>query len=174
MTKTLLEMSNLQQVARNEQLQLAPMVEEIFTDLAPLAEKRSLTLEAEGDASLTGSDALIYRLLFNLVENGIKYNHSGGCVHVTVSHTQEDVELLVEDTGMGIPQAAIEHIFERFYRVDKARSRQAGGSGLGLSIVHELVERNFGSIAVSSEEGKGTRFTVRLPYFALEEDEDDA
>ena len=75
---------------------------------------------------------------------------------------------------MGIPQAAIEHIFERFYRVDKARSRQAGGSGLGLSIVHELVERNFGSIAVSSEEGKGTRFTVQLPYFALEEDEDDA
>ena len=85
MTKTLLEMSNLQQVARNEQLQLAPMVEEIFTDLAPLAEKRSITLEAEGDAALTGSDALIYRMLFNLTENAVKYNRLGGSVRVELA-----------------------------------------------------------------------------------------
>ena len=115
-----------------------------------------------------------YQIIFNLVENGIKYNHAGGSVHVTARHTQDEAELLVEDTGMGIPQDAIEHIFERFYRVDKARSRQAGGSGLGLSIVHELVERNFGTIEVSSKEGEGTKFTVRMPYFELEEDDGDA
>ena len=152
------------------------IVRRVFRMLVPLADKTEVRLTANLDRGcfVLSMEDDAYQIIFNLVENGIKYNHSGGCVHVTVSHTQEDVELLVEDTGMGIPQAAIEHIFERFYRVDKARSRQAGGSGLGLSIVHELVERNFGSIAVSSEEGKGTRFTVRLPYFALEEDEDDA
>ena len=112
-----------------------------------------------------------YQIIFNLVENGIKYNHAGGSVHVTVRHTQDEAELLVEDTGMGIPQDAIEHIFERFYRVDKARSRQAGGSGLGLSIVRELVARNLGAIDVSSIEGSGTRFTVVLPYFDMEREE---
>ncbi len=104
MTKTLLEMSNLQQVARNEQLQLAPMVEEIFTDLAPLAEKRSITLEAEGDAALTGSDALIYRMLFNLTENAVKYNRFGGSVRVELAQGQEKCIIRVSDTGCGIPE----------------------------------------------------------------------
>ena len=163
-------------VCDHEVVDLSEIVRRVFRMLVPLADKTEVRLTANLDRGcfVLSMEDDAYQIIFNLVENGIKYNHSGGCVHVTVSHTQEDVELLVEDTGMGIPQAAIEHIFERFYRVDKARSRQAGGSGLGLSIVHELVERNFGSIAVSSEEGKGTRFTVRLPYFALEEDEDDA
>ena len=104
MTKTLLEMSNLQQVARNEQLQLAPMVEEIFTDLASLAEKRSITLEAEGDAALTGSDALIYRMLFNLTENAVKYNRLGGSVRVELAQGQEKCIIRVSDTGCGIPE----------------------------------------------------------------------
>ena len=104
MTKTLLEMSNLQQVARNEQLQLAPMIEEIFTDLAPLAEQRSISLEAEGDAALTGSDALIYRLLFNLTENAVKYNRPGGSVRVELAQGQEKCIIRVSDTGCGIPE----------------------------------------------------------------------
>ena len=175
LVRTLLEMSNLQSVSRTDQIALAPLVEEILTDLTPLAQKNNISLQQDcEELGMVGSDALIYRLVFNLVENGIKYNHAGGSVHVTVRHTQDEAELLVEDTGMGIPQDAIEHIFERFYRVDKARSRQAGGSGLGLSIVHELVERNFGTIEVSSKEGEGTKFTVRMPYFELEEDDDDA
>ena len=114
MTKTLLEMSNLQQVARNEQLQLAPMVEEIFTDLAPLAEKRSISLEAEGDASLTGSDALIYRLLFNLTENAVKYNRSGGAVRVELTQRQEKCIIRVSDTGCGIPEEYQRSIFHPF------------------------------------------------------------
>lgn len=178
MTQKLLTLSkaDAETVCDHEVVDLSEIVRRVFRMLVPLADKTEVRLTANLDRGcfVLSMEDDAYQIIFNLVENGIKYNHSGGCVHVTVSHTQEDVELLVEDTGMGIPQAAIEHIFERFYRVDKARSRQAGGSGLGLSIVHELVERNFGSIAVSSEEGKGTRFTVQLPYFALEEDEDDA
>ena len=178
MTQKLLTLSkaDAETVCDHEVVDLSEIVRRVFRMLVPLADKTEVRLTANLDRGcfVLSMEDDAYQIIFNLVENGIKYNHSGGCVHVTVSHTQEDVELLVEDTGMGIPQAAIEHIFERFYRVDKARSRQAGGSGLGLSIVHELVERNFGSIAVSSEEGKGTHFTVRMPYFALEEDEDDA
>ena len=139
MTKTLLEMSNLQQVARNEQLQLAPMVEEIFTDLAPLAEKRSITLEAEGDAALTGSDALIYRMLFNLTENAVKYNRLGGSVRVELAQGQEKCIIRVSDTGCGIPEEYQRSIFHPFFRVDKSRSREYGGAGLGLSLVWEIV-----------------------------------
>ena len=135
MTKTLLEMSNLQQVARNEQLQLAPMVEEIFTDLASLAEKRSITLEAEGDAALTGSDALIYRMLFNLTENAVKYNRLGGSVRVELAQGQEKCIIRVSDTGCGIPEEYQRSIFHPFFRVDKSRSREYGGAGLGLSLV---------------------------------------
>ena len=131
MTKTLLEMSNLQQVARNEQIQLAPMVEEIFTDLAPLAEKRSITLDAAGDAALTGSDALIYRLLFNLTENAVKYNRPGGSVRVELAQGQEKCIIRVSDTGCGIPEEYQRSIFHPFFRVDKSRSREYGGAGLG-------------------------------------------
>ena len=129
MTKTLLEMSNLQQVARNEQLQLAPMVEEIFTDLASLAEKRSITLEAEGDAALTGSDALIYRMLFNLTENAVKYNRLGGSVRVELAQGQEKCIIRVSDTGCGIPEEYQRSIFHPFFRVDKSRSREYGARG---------------------------------------------
>ena len=105
------------------------------------------------------------------MENAIKYNHDGGQVHVRLQRREDDVVLRVEDTGVGIPEDAREHIFERFYRVDKARSRQAGGSGLGLSIVHDLVERNFGEIQVGARDGGGTVFIVTFPYFDMEVEE---
>ena len=117
MTKTLLEMSNLQQVARNEQIQLIPMIEEIFTDLAPLAEKRGVTLKAEGDGIMTGSDALIYRLIFNLTENAVKYNRPGGAVWVYVTQETEKVLIRVSDTGRGIPEEYQRSIFQPFFRV---------------------------------------------------------
>ena len=163
MTRTLLEMSNLQQVARNEQLQLAPMVEEIFTDLAPLAEKRSITLEAEGDAALTGSDALIYRLLFNLTENAVKYNRPGGSVRVELAQGQEKCIIRVSDTGCGIPEEYQRSIFHPFFRVDKSRSREYGGAGLGLSLVWEIANLHGGSVWVEESSDKGTTIAVELP-----------
>lgn len=163
MTKTLLEMSNLQQVARNEQLQLAPMVEEIFTDLAPLAEKRSISLEAEGDAALTGSDALIYRLLFNLTENAVKYNRPGGSVRVELAQGQEKCIIRVSDTGCGIPEEYQRSIFHPFFRVDKSRSREYGGAGLGLSLVWEIANLHGGSVWVEESSDKGTTIAVELP-----------
>ena len=163
MTKTLLEMSNLQQVARNEQLQLAPMVEEIFTDLASLAEKRSITLEAEGDAALTGSDALIYRMLFNLTENAVKYNRLGGSVRVELAQGQEKCIIRVSDTGCGIPEEYQRSIFHPFFRVDKYRSREYGGAGLGLSLVWEIADLHGGSVWVEKSSEKGTTIAVGLP-----------
>ena len=163
MTKTLLEMSNLQQVARNERIQLAPMVEEIFTDLAPLAEKRSITLEAEGDAALTGSDALIYRLLFNLTENAVKYNRPGGSVRVCVTQEPEKLRICVSDTGCGIPEKYQQSIFQPFFRVDKSRSREYGGAGRGLSLVWEIADLHGGSVWVEESSDKGTTIAVELP-----------
>ena len=163
MTKTLLEMSNLQQVARNERIQLAPMVEEIFADLAPLAEKRSITLEAEGDASLTGSDALIYRLLFNLTENAVKYNRPGGSVRVELAQGPEKCIIRVSDTGCGIPEEYQRSIFQPFFRVDKSRSREYGGAGLGLSLVWEIANLHGGSVWVEESSDKGTTIAVELP-----------
>ena len=178
MTQKLLTLSkaDAQTTCEHEVVDLGETVRRVFRMLVPLADRTEIQLTASLDRGcyVLSMEDDAYQIIFNLVENGIKYNHAGGSVHVTVRHTQDEAELLVEDTGMGIPQDAIEHIFERFYRVDKARSRQAGGSGLGLSIVHELVERNFGTIEVSSKEGEGTKFTVRMPYFELEEDDGDA
>ena len=162
MTKTLLEMSNLRQVARNERIQLAPMIEEIFTDLAPLAEKRGVTLTAEGDGVMTGSDALIYRLVFNLAENAIKYNHSGGSVRVSVAQEPKKLLLRVSDTGCGIPQAYRQSIFQPFFRVDKSRSREYGGAGLGLSLVWEIANLHGGSVWVEESSEKGTVIAVEL------------
>ena len=163
MTRTLLEMSNLRQVARNERIQLAPMIEEIFTDLAPLAEKSGISLERNGDGAMIGSDALIYRLLFNLTENAIKYNRPNGSVRVSVS--QEDKQLLfrVSDTGCGIPKEFQRSIFHPFFRVDKSRSREYGGVGLGLSLVWEIVDLHGGSVWVEESSDNGTTIAVKLP-----------
>ena len=163
MTRTLLEMSNLQQVARNEKLQLAPMIEEIFTDLAPLSDKRGVTLTAEGDGIMTGSDALIYRLLFNLTENAVKYNRPGGSVRVELAQEQETCIIRVSDTGCGIPEVYQRSIFQPFFRVDKSRSREYGGAGLGLSLVWEIADLHGGSVWVEKSSEKGTTIAVGLP-----------
>ena len=163
MTKTLLEMSNLRQVARNERIQLAPMIEEIFTDLAPLSDKRGVTLTAEGDGIMTGSDALIYRLIFNLTENAVKYNRPGGSVRVSVAQEPEKLLLRVSDTGCGIPEVYQRSIFQPFFRVDKSRSREYGGAGLGLSLVWEIADLHGGSVWVEKSSEKGTTIAVGLP-----------
>ena len=163
MTRTLLEMSNLQQVARNERIQLAPMIEEIFTDLAPLSDKRGVTLTAEGDGIMTGSDALIYRLIFNLTENAVKYNRQGGSVRVSVTQKPEKLLLRVSDTGCGIPEEYQRSIFQPFFRVDKSRSREYGGAGLGLSLVWEIADLHGGSVWVEESSDKGTTIAVELP-----------
>ncbi len=163
MTRTLLEMSNLQQVARNERIQLAPMIEEIFTDLAPLSDKRGVTLTAEGDGIMTGSDALIYRLIFNLTENAVKYNRQGGSVRVSVTQEPEKLLLRVSDTGCGIPEEYQRSIFQPFFRVDKSRSREYGGAGLGLSLVWEIADLHGGSVWVEESSDKGTTIAVELP-----------
>ena len=163
MTKTLLEMSNLQQVARNEQIQIAPMVEEIFTDLAPLAEKADIALELDGDGAMTGSDALIYRLIFNLTENAIKYNRPGGSVRVSVSQPEKRLLIRVSDTGCGIPGEYQRSIFQPFFRVDKSRSREYGGAGLGLSLVWEIADLHGGSVWVEESSDKGSTIAVELP-----------
>ena len=163
MTRTLLEMSNLQQVARNERIQLAPMIEEIFTDLAPLSDKRGVTLTAEGDGIMTGSDALIYRLIFNLTENAVKYNRQGGSVRVSVTQKPEKLLLRVSDTGCGIPKEYQCSIFQPFFRVDKSRSREYGGAGLGLSLVWEIADLHGGSVWVEESSDKGTTIAVELP-----------
>ena len=163
MTKTLLEMSNLQQVARNERIQLAPMVEEIFADLAPLTDKRGITLEAEGDGVMTGSDALIYRLLFNLTENAVKYNRPGGSVRVCVTQEPEKLRIRVSDTGCGIPEKYQQSIFQPFFRVDKSRSREYGGAGLGLSLAWEIANLHGGYIWVEKSSEKGSTIAVELP-----------
>ena len=163
MTRTLLEMSNLQQVARNERIQLAPMIEEIFTDLAPLSDKRGVTLTAEGNGIMTGSDALIYRLIFNLTENAVKYNRQGGSVRVSVTQEPEKLLLRVSDTGCGIPEEYQRSIFQPFFRVDKSRSREYGGAGLGLSLVWEIADLHGGFVWVEKSSDKGTTIAVELP-----------
>ena len=163
MTKTLLEMSNLQQVARNEHIQLAPMIEEIFTDLASLAEKKEISLVYDGDGVMTGSDALIYRLLFNLAENAVKYNRPGGRVRISVTQEPEKLLIRVSDTGCGIPGEYQRSIFQPFFRVDKSRSREFGGAGLGLSLVWEIANLHGGRVWVAESSEGGTTIAVELP-----------
>ena len=163
MTKTLLEMSGLQSVPRKDRVQLAPMLEEIFTDLAPLAEKRGITLEREGDGTVTGSDALLYRMLFNLTENAVKYDRPGGTVRVSVTEEGERLVVRVADTGCGIPERYRESIFQPFFRVDKSRSREYGGVGLGLSLVWEIVDLHGGCVRVEESSDEGTTIAVELP-----------
>ena len=163
MTKTLLEMSALQSVPRNDRIQLAPMMEEILTDLAPLAEKSGITLACDGDGAMTGSDGLIYRLLFNLTENAIKYNRPGGTVRLAVQEEAARLVIRVSDTGCGIPEPYRESIFQPFFRVDKSRSREYGGVGLGLSLVWAIAELHGGSVCVEDSSEAGTTIAVQLP-----------
>lgn len=161
---TLLEMSNLSSAPRSDRIELAPLVEEIITDLTPLASQNDITMEQDCDnVVITGSDALIYRLVFNLIENAVKYNRRGGSVSVSVHKENNDVVVRVSDTGFGIPEEYRESIFQPFFRVDKSRSRQMGGVGLGLALVHEIAVLHGGSVRAEPGNKVGTVFIVTLP-----------
>ena len=161
MVKTLLDMSELQTVGRDEKIIVDALVDEVLTDLEPLAQEKSIKLIGKCKAAtMVGSDILIYRLVYNLVENAIKYNHSGGQVTVTVYQKEKQVYLSVADTGSGIPEELRERVFEPFFRVDKSRSRELGGVGLGLALVREIVRVHDGSITVKSNPSGGTIFEV--------------
>ena len=163
MVKTLLDMSELQTVGRDDEIILDALVDEVLEDLEPLAETKNIRLIGKcKDITMVGSDILIYRLVYNLVENAIKYNHSGGQVTVTADRKEKHVYLSVEDTGTGIPEELKERVFEPFFRVDKSRSRELGGVGLGLALVREIVRVHDGSITVKSNPSGGTIFEVVL------------
>ena len=166
MTKTLLEMSELRTVPCNDRIEIAPMIEEIFADLTPLAEKNGIILESTGDGTMTGSDTLIYRLLFNLTENAIRYNRPDGIVRITVTEEEKRLIIRVSDTGCGVPEQYRESIFQPFFRVDKSRSRENGGVGLGLSLVWEIVTLHSGEVRVEKSSEKGTTIAVKLPLDA--------
>ena len=161
MVKTLLDMSELQSVGRDDKIILDAIVEEVLADLEPLAVEKNIKLIGKcEDATMIGSDILIYRLVYNLVENAIKYNHPLGQVTVTTYQRNKHVYLSVEDTGSGIPKELRERVFEPFFRVDKSRSRELGGVGLGLALVHEIVRVHDGSICIKSGKTGGTIFEV--------------
>lgn len=161
MVKTLLDMSELQTVGRDDKIILDAIVEEVLADLEPLAVEKNIKLIGKcEDATMIGSDILIYRLVYNLVENAIKYNHPLGQVTVTAYQRNKHVYVSVEDTGSGIPKELRERVFEPFFRVDKSRSRELGGVGLGLALVHEIVRVHDGSICIKSGKTGGTIFEV--------------
>lgn len=163
MTKTLLEMSELRTVPCNDVIELAPMFEEVFADLAPLAEKRGITLECDGDGTIIGSDTLIYRMLFNLTENAIRYNRPNESVRACVSEQNGQIFIRVRDNGNGIPEQYRESVFQPFFRVDKSRSREYGGVGLGLALVREIALLHGGRVLAEESTENGTVMLVILP-----------
>ena len=168
MVKTLLDMSELQTVGRDDKIILDAIVEEVLADLEPLAVEKNIKLIGKcEDATMTGSDILIYRLVYNLVENAIKYNHPLGQVTVTAYQRNKHVCLSVEDTGSGIPKEFMERVFEPFFRVDKSRSRELGGVGLGLAFVREIVRVHDGSICIKSGKTGGTIFEVTFAQHSM-------
>lgn len=191
LVRTLLDMSELQTVARNEKIEIQGLIEEVLTDLEPLAQEKNIELlqkaqnsldgrldgteesllvacsvnsneKPEDELILTGSDILIYRMIYNLVENAIKYNRVDGIVTVSAKREKNEVVLTVADTGNGIDESFREQIFEPFFRVDKSRSRELGGVGLGLAMVREIVRVHDGKIEVRGNEQGGTTFEVRM------------
>ena len=176
MTAKLLSLTKMdcQESAESEIIYLSPTIRRVERMLSPLAQQANvrLVLSLEEDCPVLILEDDLYQIVFNLMENGIKYNHSGGTLYVTLRHEDDNAMLIVRDTGVGIPADAVDHIFERFYRVDKARSRATGGSGLGLAIVRAIVQRNRGDIQVQSTPGEGTCFTVTFPSFETEVDKE--
>ena len=172
MSQKLLSLSRIegQLDSDSEILYMAPTVQRVVRMLRGIAEKNGITLELEikEDSPVLILEDDLYQIAFNLAENGIKYNTPGGKLTITLSRTDDTAYLTFTDTGVGIPPEAIDHVFERFYRVDKARSRKSGGSGLGLAIVKNMVERNDGAICVKSTPGKGSVFTIEFPVFDTE------
>ena len=174
MSQKLLSLSRIESQADSdcEIVYLAPTVERVVRMLSALASENNISIstDLENDRQILVLEDDLYQIIFNLVENGIKYNTTGGSLHISLSRQDENAILRIADTGVGIPEESLSHIFERFYRVDKARSRKSGGSGLGLSIVRNLVERNRGQIRAESIVGTGTVFTVEFPAFDTEEE----
>ena len=169
MVRTLLDMSELKAVPRTDRIQLAPMIEEVLADLSPLAEKSGVTLSQSGeDLWITGSDVLVYRAIFNLVENSVKYNRPGGSVCAAVSRRGEEAMIEIKDTGCGIPEDFRESVFQPFFRVDKSRSREKGGVGLGLSLVWEIAHLHGGDVRVRESGESGTAIELTLPVSAEE------
>ena len=158
-----------------EIIYMAPTMERVAKMLSGIATENQITIETDLsiDSQVLIPEDDLYQIAFNLAENGIKYNIPGGKLHISLHRQEDNAIVRVSDTGMGIPPEAISHVFERFYRVDKARSRQSGGSGLGLAIVRSIVERNNGQIHLQSTLGKGTTFTVEFPCFDIDEEEQD-
>ena len=163
MTKTLLEMSELRTVPCDDRIEMGPMAEEIIADLTPLADKNGIILESTGDGVMIGSDTLIYRMLFNLAENSIRYNRPNGMVRIMIINKKGQLVLRFADTGCGIPEKYKESIFQPFFRVDKSRSRENGGVGLGLSLVWEIVALHGGEIRVEESSERGTTIAVKFP-----------
>ncbi len=163
MTKTLLEMSELRSVPCNDRIELAPMIEEIITDLEPIAEEKGIDLNYDGTGTIIGSDTLIYRLIFNLTENAIRYNRANAQVHISVCDDGDKISIRVRDNGHGIPEQYRESIFQPFFRIDKSRSRAHGGVGLGLSLVWEIVLLHKGAIKIEESSDNGTVMLVTLP-----------
>ena len=169
MVRTLLDMSDLKAVPRTDRIQLAPMIEEVLADLSPLAEKSGVALAQTGeDLWITGSDVLVYRAIFNLVENGVKYNRPGGSVRVAAALRGKEAVIEVRDTGCGIPEGFRESVFQPFFRVDKSRSREKGGVGLGLSLVWEIAHLHGGDVRVRESGETGTVIEMTLPASAEE------
>ena len=175
LTQKLLTLTKLDSALEEEReiTQAAPVIEKVVRVLKPMADLRRICLECEidYDIKLLMVEDDLHQIVFNLTENAIKYNVDGGWVSLLLKKDGQEVLLRVQDSGVGIPEASMEHIFERFYRVDKARSRAAGGSGLGLSIVRDMVIRNYGTISASARENGGTEFTVRFPSYDQQEEE---
>lgn len=163
LTKTLLEMSELRSVPCNDRIELAPMIEEIITDLEPIAEEKGIALNYDGNGTIIGSDTLIYRLIFNLTENAIRYNRTNAQVHISVCDDGDKISIRVRDNGHGIPEQYRESIFQPFFRIDKSRSRAHGGVGLGLSLVWEIVLLHKGAIKIEESSDNGTVMLVTLP-----------
>ena len=174
MSQKLLTLSRIESQADSdcEIVYIAPTVERVIRMLAPLASENHIEIKTDlvDDCSILILEDDLYQIIFNLAENGIKYNTAGGQLTLRLNHIEDNAILQVQDSGVGIPEDSIDHVFERFYRVDKGRSRKSGGSGLGLSIVRNMVERNGGSIRVDSVVGQGTTFTVTFPAFDVEDE----
>ena len=167
LTHALLDMSDLQSVPRDDVILLSPMIDEVFADLAPLAERNGISLSREGeDVTVVGSDMLLCRMFFNLVENGVKYNHPGGMVKVDVQQRDGQAVIHVADTGRGIPQEFWQSIFQPFFRVDKSLSRELGGAGLGLPLVWEIARLHGGRVWVEKSNDSGSVLAVTLPLSA--------
>ena len=167
MTSTLLEMSELRAIPCNDEIELAPLIEEVLADLAPLADQKGIALACRGNNLVNGSDPLMYRMMFNLVENAIRYSRPASTIDVTVNEEDDRVLIRIEDEGFGIPEQHRDSVFQPFFRVDKSRSREYGGVGLGLSLVWEIATLHGGTIEVENSSSHGTVMLATLPKLSV-------